>query len=285
MADRWSSKAFVSYDGPDETGLRAEVKVVKGFGTVKAITPSDAGNSFKVDFGVDNTKYTPSGWAPKDSEVLRVCEEALESGESIHFRLETRRQKHVDRSIPIAEISTLAMAKDNIYKSLAVVKKEDGEWVISKFALTRMEEDPKIGGSASAYDYSLEELQGNKNAGASPVAAGDAYSEVEARLDLYFALLQETKDTSLSLDDKEKIVVTKALLSATYQALAVAQVEFKNGAPLRLAADLILKVMKHLLPLTQETLQDEIALQKWVEDLGSKAGKMWLWSIRESAKN
>ena len=51
----YSAKPFVSHDGKDENGVRAEVKVVKGYGKVVNIEPSCAGKSFKVSFSVEST--------------------------------------------------------------------------------------------------------------------------------------------------------------------------------------------------------------------------------------
>lgn len=161
MVDTYSSKAFIAFDGPDATGLRAEVKVVDGVGDIESVKASKKGKSSLVTFSVSNTEYTTSGWAPNDSNIMTVVKAAKEAGEPIHFRVETRRQDHVDRSLEITPISnTTELALKNIHKSLAAVKRiDDTDWTISSFAVTNMKEDPQAGGLHSAAHLSDEELE------------------------------------------------------------------------------------------------------------------------------
>lgn len=142
MGNTYSSAPIISHDAEFE-GVRAEVKVVRGVGIVDSIEPSKSGKAVKVSFSVSNSDYLPSGSVPLAQEkVVDFVKQAHESKEPIAFRIETRRQKHIDRTVPIADISTLAVAAKSIHKSLAAVGPEDGELIFSDFAVTDPAEDP-----------------------------------------------------------------------------------------------------------------------------------------------
>lgn len=142
MGNTYSSAPIISHDAEFE-GVRAEVKVVRGVGIVDSIEPSTSGKAVKVSFSVSNSDYLPSGSIPVAQEkVVDFIKQAHESKEPIAFRIETRRQKHIDRTVPIADISTLAVAAKSIHKSLAAVGPEDGELIFSDYAVTDPAEDP-----------------------------------------------------------------------------------------------------------------------------------------------
>ena len=170
MAKTWSAKPFISYDGKDEKGVRAEVKVVTGFGEVAKITPSGKGGSMKVDFSVENTQWLPGGWVPSNSPVAKKIEEAKESNSPIHFRIETRRKQDKDRTVSLESLTTFEgessadMARKNVYKSIAAVWFDGEEPTVSEFAVTNPAEDPVQSGNG-IYVASGEPVQPPRTSG------------------------------------------------------------------------------------------------------------------------
>lgn len=306
MADTYSGRPFISHDGPDDNGFRAEIKVVTGFGHVDSIEKSAAGKSAKVSFAVENTKFKSSGWAPVEDKVMKLVETAQASGEPIHFRIETRRQDKIPRETPISELTDLANARDSIHKSLAAVKlADDDEWTISPFAKTNMAEDPTFG-SKSANDYSLEELRkmkgGSPDAGAAPSYRGiepppyvtknskgdlnPGSMAVAVPLNIYTFLTEYLKDNDLQIDDKTKFSVVKTILEACNEAqLGIYNGELDSpdlslGSHTRARA-LVFESVRIFFPLTVEIMEDKAALKRWKTDTVDKVLKMWNWSMKE----
>lgn len=311
MANTYSAKPFISYDGLDEKGVRAEVKVVTGYGTPANIEPSSAGKSFKVSFAVENTKYLPSGWAPDGSNVLEKVREAQEAGEPIHFRIETRRQKHVDRSLPMDEVAPkgdTAAARDNIHKSLAAVKREgDEHWTISPHAVTRLDEDPApSSGMYSAYDIPAEKLGKPASSGGGDYAQysglepapyvtrlkdgsinpGSIAASVPLNLLSFVAEWDREHDELHQAGEKKRAIVAKAMLAASNELqlkIFDGQLETPDlgaGSHTRARA-LVFEVIRAYYPITAEVVGSKDSLVAWKDQIVEKALAMWKWSISE----
>ena len=306
MVNTYSTKPFISYDGADENGVRAEVKVVTGYGTVSEIESSKAGKSFKISFAVENTQYFPSGWAPDGSNVLEKIRKAEEGGEPIHFRIETRRKNDIDRTTPIADLTTLAMAKDSIFKSIAAVKFEgDEEWTISPNAVTRLDEDPvRSGGLYRAYDQPREESAAPAQAprqggGLEPppyvthlrdgeVNPGSIAASVPLNLLSFVAEWDRdhATDPTAVVGEKKRAAVAKVMLMAANELqLAIWDGKLEKpdlgaGSHTRARA-LVFEVTRMYFPLTAEVVDTKESLMAWKDGVVAKALAMWKWSITE----
>jgi hypothetical protein len=315
MTDTYSSAPFISYDAVSPTD-RAEVKVTTGYGDIFEIEASDKGKSNNVTFKVSNTKYKSNGWAPSDGNVMAKVNEAKAAGVPIHFRIEVRRKDHVDRTLPIKDISTLAMAKDNVVKSLAAVRlEEDAEWTVSPFAKTRLDEDPRTGGGAggSANDFSPEQLGIGKPAAAASKPAynsknnsfeaapfatynfdgslnyGSAAVAVPASLFSFVVEYERSNEAVGTLTEKQRVQLAKVLLAASNE-LQVSVYDGKLEAPdLSLgshtrARALMFETIRTFLPLTAEIVAEKETLKAWRDEVVAKSLAMWKWSISEVEK-
>lgn len=314
----YSSSPFISHDGPDEKGNRAEVRVVTGFGHVHDIEPSTNGKSNKVSFSVDNTKFKTSGWAPEDSGIIEKIRTAKENGEPIHFRVEVRRKDHIDRTLPMSEVAPpkdMNAARDNINKSLAAVKfEDDAEWSISKYAVTRIEEDPVTGGLHSAYEHSMEELKQAYRTDNMPPASpshrnnnfenppfrtlnsSGAINPGSIAVSIpisFYNFVSEWNRTheDVELTEKHTIVLSKAMLviaNRLQKDIYGGEIEedadrFALGSHTR-ARSLVFEVSRNFYPINNDTVSSNANLQKWIENVHSKALSMWKWSINEIEK-
>lgn len=316
MSETWSARPFVAYDGPDENKVRAEIHVVKGFGRILKIESSSKGESNQVFFDVSNTKYPVSGWIPVNSDVFKIIQEAQESGDPIHFRLEFRRKPGIDRTIPIQELrSTAEKAKDNTYKGIAAVKRDsDSEWTISEHAQTRIDEDPAPVTGNSAYNYDLDELRalrpggGNSNSSSSSsnenTPKGSRNTEpapyytfdfdgnilpgsiaVSVPLTILNFLNGHVKKNSLNVPDHVLQKAVAPVLSVCNRA----QMEVMNGqlerpqlgAPSHTRARAIVfdVIENGRVPLEEETFASSEAMREWVEKAVEKTVAMWRWSL------
>lgn len=307
----FSAAPFISKDGLDNDGVRAEVKVVIGYGLVHAVTASDKGKSEKVEFIVNNTEYIPSGWT-RDPDVQKKVAQAKETGELIHFRLENRRKDHVDRKIPMIEVAPprdMNAARDNIVKSLAAVKLDDDEnWTISKDAVTRLDEDPTPGGLHSAYANTPEQLAPEKSA-PSASARSNGYEPAPyvgrlndgsvnpgsvallAVLGFFNYLLEYERDEGIEIDkNKRKEIAHTLLLIANKLQVDIYTkklgIELKNGSDLTAgshtrARALIFESIRSFAPITEDVLENEESFKKWQKTIYGAAYAMWEWAIDE----
>lgn len=304
----YSSKAIITHDGIDDNGVRAEVKVINGYGHVDEIKKSKNGNAGNVVFVVQNNIHTTSGWAPMDSNVMQIALEAQKNNEPIYFRVEVRRKTHIDRTLPMSEVSPpkdMNAAKENIDRSLAAVKSANEEkWVISPHAVTRIEEDPKQGGQFSAYDHDLEELQNKKsdNPNATTVVTGTTFSTynsngkvdpgsiaVSGPLVVYSFVAEWNRTNKTELSDANVLTLSKVLLAVINKLqLAIyddepVDAEFSLGA-LKNARQVVFDVIKNFYPITSETVSDKESLKLWADEVSTKSTGMWKWSISEVEK-
>lgn len=319
MTDTYSSAPFISFDAVSPTD-RAEVKVTTGYGDIFEIEASDKGKSNNVTFKVSNTKYKSNGWAPADGNVMAKVNEAKAAGVPIHFRIEVRRKDHVDRTLPIKDISTLAMAKDNVVKSLAAVRlEEDVEWTVSPFAKTRLDEDPRTAGGAggSANDFSPEQLGIGKTS-ASSAAPKPAYNSknnsfeaapfatynfdgslnygsvavsVPASLFSFVVEYERSNEAVGTLTEKQRVQLAKVLLSASNELQVSVYAEdgrltapdLSLGSHTRARA-LMFETIRTFLPLTAEIVAEKESLKAWRDEVVAKSLAMWKWSISEVEK-
>lgn len=145
--DRVILSPFMSLDGKDKKGIRAEVRVQMGYAPISVFEEKKGSNSVKVGFIVEGLKHNVLGRVDKVQEksIYDVLKEAYDNDEAVFFRIEKQRQKHVDRSLPMLEISPpkdMALAFENTFTSIVAVKKEyDDEWIVGDKMITSFKED------------------------------------------------------------------------------------------------------------------------------------------------
>lgn len=302
----FSAKPFVSKDGKDANGHRAEVKVVVGFGDVSNIETSSAGKSHKTSFAVANTKYQSSGWS-RDERIMSKVREAQESNTPLHFRIETRRKDGIDRETPINELTNLASAKDSIVKSLAAVKLDsDSDWTISQDAVTRLDEDPVTGGLYSAYNDAPEERQAPSRAAAAhsaktvepaPYIGRLSSGEVNpggaglnSLLGFFNYILEFEREEGVAFEKEKRKDIALIMLKLAnklqhdiYQkklGVEPVGVDITHASHVRARA-LIFEAVRSFAPLHEELGTDEDALKKWQKTVYMTSYAMWEWAIDE----
>lgn len=312
MVETYSSNPFISHDGIDSNGVRAEVKVVMGYGNIFEVEASDRGKASNVTFKVDNTKYKSNGWAPSDGVVMSKVKEAQDLGVPIHFRIETCRKKHVDRTESINKLAKPGEAKDNVFKSLAAVKLEgEDEWTISPQALTRFDEDPASDGNISANNQSREQLGLDKKSSSSP-AKTPAQHGIEAPpyatynndgtlnygsmavavpLNLYSFVVEYVRNNEAVADltDKQKVVLARLMMSAANDIQIgiydgeIDKPDLSAGSHTRARA-LIFETVRTFHPITMDVVSSKENLKEWKENVVTKSLAMYRWAIAEIKK-
>lgn len=145
------AEPFVSKDGPDDNGVRAEVYVQTGTGIVKEL--KENGNNVQVMMGVEGLKHPVGGWTSKTEAIYPLLVAAHESGREVSYRIESQRKRKnsngpIPRDVPIAELrKTMDIAKENCMNIFAGI---DG--TLSAEAVTNPAEDPASGGRIRAVD-------------------------------------------------------------------------------------------------------------------------------------
>lgn len=311
MADiaTYSRRPFISHDGKDQHGIRAEVKVTLGFGHVDGVEPSKAGKAAKVSFRVDNNNFLVSGWVPVDSPIMKKVEEAEKTGEPIHFRTEIRRKNNIDRSIPLSTLlppKDMAAAKENSNKALVGVKLDDDEeWTYDKM-VTSPKEDPTDGvypasdadvdRYASAAHHRMEASQGGgdsrsfestpfyvRNRDGSTNAGSIA---VSVPLTLFSFVTSWERDHDLTLEEKARFSVTAALLGvANRLQVAIYDDEEKISRPdLSLgshtrARAVTFEVVRDFYPITAEVAESSESISEWADKVFDKGLLVFRWTV------
>lgn len=165
---------FVSYDGVDNHGVRAEVTVHTGTGTVQELNGIGKQNedgsyrNVEVVFHPDNPLLKRKVYGLFDTtsrELWDYLQAALQDKRNVSYRIESQRRNGVDRSMPIADLNPT----EQIRRILASV---DG--VFSHEAKTNPAEDP-TGDNPSA----LQQARDGVLVTAGAIPAGQAVSPAQ----------------------------------------------------------------------------------------------------------
>lgn len=149
MAGNTDSK-FVSFDGADANGVRAEVYVQKGTGTIVSIKPGTANVAAQVAVKHENpkVKYPIMGWVPIADPIYPLIQEAFDSQTPIEYRFESQRKINEPRDTPIAPMrETTDLAREHTTPIFAGINGK-----LSSEAVTNVSEDPAPGGRIRAVD-------------------------------------------------------------------------------------------------------------------------------------
>jgi len=133
------SQEFITHDGADANGVRAEVVVIKGRGKVKEATLGNNDKSVQVFIFEENLKLPIKGWANVGTPIHDEINRALASGEDIDYRIEIQRKNAIDRALTMEEVrpkGDMVTANKNAIRILAQL----GD-VVSEEAVTHPSED------------------------------------------------------------------------------------------------------------------------------------------------
>lgn len=130
---------FISFDGTDEEGVRAEVNVQKNTGKIsKILTQEDKGVA-DVHFSVEGLKFAVHGWVSTDAEIFELAKTAKANDEEVSFRIETQRHQKIARDIPMSELrANTEIARESVKTLLVGIN-----GILSNEAVTNPAEDPK----------------------------------------------------------------------------------------------------------------------------------------------
>ncbi len=148
--DAAMAKPFVSFDGVDPQGVRAEVWVQVGTGTIAKIeheTDESKQNACVVIRSDHAAVRRPiKGWVAKKDPVYRIAQDAFHAQREVEYRVESQRKNGVDRRLKIEDLRPDAeTAAENTRSILAGM---DGQ--LSAEAVTNPAEDPHQGGRIPA---------------------------------------------------------------------------------------------------------------------------------------
>lgn len=149
------ARPFTSLDGKDPQGVRAEVVVEVHTGTVKEISELD--KVAKVSFLGDGLNNPVHGYLNLEDPILETIKAAKKAKETVEYRIETVRKKHIDRTIPMTKLrESIEVARDNVVKIVSgvnVTRNEDGTFTgLAIEHHTNPAEDPAAGGIYRATD-------------------------------------------------------------------------------------------------------------------------------------
>lgn len=159
------SRSFITHDGVDENGVRAEVEVTVGTARVSKIDKRES--SAKIEFKIEYLKFPIGAWVNMDTPVFELAQKAYENQELVDFRIEQYRKRFdskthepIDRSIPLDVLLGKNDSNGSRDKDLAIQRTKrivagigfvGSEFVLNTGAhgeaVTNPREDPQYGGS------------------------------------------------------------------------------------------------------------------------------------------
>lgn len=297
MSDNFYTTAFVSHDFVQNDPVeRAEVFVVLGQGRVVEVNTSNRGDSKQLVIDAGHTDRSgrsiySKGWAPADSEVIKKGEAAHKSGEPIDFRIETFRQKQVDRSLPIDDLRKgMENARENVYNSMASVKFADEDnWTIGIMRTNPIEDKPRIGGKG-AFDMTPEELGLLKPNGGGESSGAVLASKAEPWVNyskFYLFLAKQAKENGVELNEAKlkagsnglAKVVTKLQLTIDSD---LEKVDFSRPSYVD-AQELVLLVAEGFYPLNDTVFVDKSSLVAWITDIQSQSLNIYEFSVNSTS--
>jgi len=204
--------------------------------------------------------------------------------------IETRRQAKIDRTEPIADLSTLARAQKSIHKSLAAVKMEgDTEWTCSQNMVTDMDEYPNT--SASGI-YSARNMPKEDKVAVVPDSVSVSAPKVlpeSVPLSLLFFVNEWDRnhnDDTLKVGEKKRSVVAKVLLHAANELQVgisdgVLELPDLSAETHSLAREIVLVVVREFYPLSSDVVSSKESLVRWKNNVVKKGLAIWKWGRNE----
>lgn len=308
MSDFYTS-TFISKDFVEGDEVeRAEVFVVVGRGKVDKLVDSGSGKARQVVIDADgmwnNRPLFSKGWAPADSEVIKKAEEALEKDEPVEFRIETVRNKGVDRSKPIDELRKgMENARENVTLSVARIKLvSEDDWTDGILRTNVKEDRVKTGRTAADLDDSELDTGRKASSGSSyeysdsvePQAwvprlkngsANPGSYHVAALSNIYgFVADWNREHSDVEIDVETARRISRSLLGVAGKL----QVKIFDGeletADLgkqshTRARALIFETIKNQEPITEGVVENSDEFKSWLRKVYNAALSQWQWSV------
>lgn len=162
---------FLSFDGVDKNGVRAEVMVQTGTGKIREILPKGKAaadgtyRNVEVVFDPDNPKLVRKVYASLDTtskELWDYVQAAHKEQRDISYRIESQRKRTVDRNIKFEDLRPA----DDVVRVLAGI-----DSVFSHEAKTNPAEDPTNGAPSALQQDLIATPQSSAVVAATPTAA------------------------------------------------------------------------------------------------------------------
>lgn len=297
--DLYGTTPFIAYDAPDEDGVRAEVKIIMGYGVVDPdVAHGDktleqlGDDAYKVYLFKGN-KYLEQAYV-NSSKLIDMLKESQESLTPLHYRIEYQRKAKIDRSIPFNELippDDMKAARENGSRRLVGLKfADDEEWTYDKkMALTNPAEDKKVGGRYSAFDMEITppKKQSNSfkpspfttvvNGEVNPASVGAGVATT-----MFFFLYEQSIKHEVLVDEDTLKELANRLLKVCdklQQTLGgIKTVDFSDASHTRARA-VVISVVQHLLPISAKALKDDKSIQEWLKSIYKNAYGMYKWSL------
>lgn len=271
----------IQHNGAD---YRPEVAVSMAAAHVKDITDSGKMPS-RVIMVVEGAKFELNGYINAQEPVLAILRKAQEENEAVVVRLEKKRKRKVDPTLPIADITaTMDIARENIAKIVCGVYDFNNDtWILTREAESNPEEDPA--GTIEGVKSCNVDVNGFFNKAQPAVQGGqvsNAYKEPEAKenalMSMYFFVEEQLAKNEVTIDNEVKKQIAISLLKA---ANFLQSKMFGLEAPVYSAYShtrarfLVFKWIENMSPLDANATAN---LSSWGANLVQNSNDLWEWA-------
>lgn len=244
-------------------------------------------------FKADGAKYGLNGYINSSESIVKILDLAQERGEAVCVRLEKKRKKKVDPTIPIKDLTVdMNVARDNITKIVVGVWDPKAEkWLLTREAGSNPANDPE-GVDEQIKQLSLD-ATGFFDAPASGVATPGVQVNTEEQekessentlMSIYFFIKEQELKNSFKLTDEQRkkyaILLLKIANKLQVDHFNLDQPVYSAHSHKR-AIELVFKWAASVAPLNNETIAD---MKTWGVALMKEGALLWDWAELEVSK-
>lgn len=314
VSELYGHRPFISRDGADNQGVRAEVKVITGYGAIDGDAANEAGindykglseldrGDYKVEFFKGN-KYKESAYVTS-KDLIDKLKEAEKTNTPIHFRIEYQRKKGVPRNLPFEEIippNDMAAARKNGSRRLVGLRFDDeDEWTYDKnSALTNPAEDSSNFMSFSAFNNPVEATSGSQSAPATRHSFSSPYATIVrgeinpgsvatgVASTMFFFLLQQANKHEVEVDNKHLRKITERLIGVCNRICVTNAkdddytIDLGDSLHTR-SRSVVFSAVEHLTPFDAKAYGDP---GNWLKEVYKSANAVFKWSYGVAESN
>lgn len=303
----WAQKKFISHDGMDEQGVRAEVAVFKGYGKIDPYSDDVMDESsksaliyFTLPENLEHDIYGALSTKNKQDEFVKILHKVQTEGVHVHYRIESVRRRDQERTTPFSVLAENAI--ETLYRNLVAISFDGETWHWSGAQVTNPAEDKSPDGKYSAFDNPVSAPPVAPTGNYKGTSAIDPPPYVNVRSDgtmnlsgyganvpfniLGFVLKQmKANNITPSVEWAQKI--SKRILDlANYiqvgsygNDLKEADLSLPSHTKIR---SVVFEVIETLHPITEEAVNDVDAETAWVKQVYATSLELWNWSLNTS---
>lgn len=255
------------FTGHNKNDNEEEVFVYCACGVPETMTKKKSG-VMSVELNIPNLEYPISGYVLEDTNVGRLIKSAEEKEMPILLRFEKQRNKDIDKTIPMAELTqSMEYAKGKITKCVVgVYHYNENKWILTTDARTNPEDDNEElkgiinrakQGNVSEEDFFEDKIETNK--AIQTFKSNFKFDKSQCLITMYNSICEISQKYELNLNNstKQKMAINLTKLANMIQQRldSNSNIDYSSYSHTR-ARYLIFSYEQHINNLKEENCKD-----------------------------